>query len=143
MGVVICSFPDEPNPRELLARFESILHPFVLQILEKDVYEKKLAKVKEMIEKAGLDKEHFPVWQSIQRDVASFAPMIRFSIEIEGNPRVRATISRKSLSVICDDPIPVNLLNRVAEFARTIRGAALLVQDSAGNPVPFVVHPPS
>lgn len=139
MGVVICEYPDESNPRELLSRLESIVFPYNLSVVEGDVYEEKLAKVEAMLESAVRDKEREPGWLSIKRDASSFGPMFRFSIEMADNIRVSGTLGRKSLSVICDDPIPVALLNHIAGFARTIRGATILAQDADGRPVPFEV----
>ena len=139
MGVVICRYPDEPNPRELLSRLETILFPSQLSVAEGDVYEEKLAKVEAMLDNAERDKEKEPGWFSIRRDAFSFGPMYRFSIKLEDNTLVRGTLGRKLLSLICDDPIPVNLLNCIAGFARTLRGATVLAQDADGKPLPFVV----
>jgi hypothetical protein len=143
MGAILCSYPAEANPRELLSRFEGIMLPFMLRVVEENAYEQKLVRAKVLFEKSGFVTEQFPPWLSFQRDASTFGPMFEFSFEMEENLQVRGSLGRQTLSLLCPDPITVDLLHRTALFAQTIRGATVLVRDAAGEPVPFVVHPPS
>lgn len=140
MGAILCSYPAEANPRELLSRFESIMLPFILRVVEENAYEQKLVRAKVLFEKAGFATEQFPPWLSFQRDALSFGPMFQFSVESDGQPVAHGTVGRRTTSLMCADPIPDELLKRIAKFARTINGATVLAQDAAGNTLPFVIR---
>lgn len=135
MAVVICSYPDNDNPGELFSRLEFNLRPFVIRISDEDVYEKTLARMGDVLAQAGWPEIFLPVWNSMKRDASNFGPRYRYVVERDGQLLASGSVARKSTSLICDDPIPVELLNRFVAFAGTIDDATVEVEDDAGNEI--------
>jgi hypothetical protein len=133
MGIIMCTYPDNPEPLILLRELKHFLLPEVVNIDSAELYSKSIAQLEVALDNAGMEKSDFVPLMSMNRNAAIYAPQYKFIIESQCQVRCTGAVNKRMLNVIFDEPISIDLLRRLVEFGNTIPGATIEAEDDDGN----------
>ena len=137
MSAIIYEYPETYVLKQVIPAFSEALSPMALRVEEGDTFSGLLGKLGPLLERTGLDKNAFSPFQTIKSKSNYYGPQYKFTIDISPDSSIPGSINRRMIRVHTSESIPVELLRRFGDFAKTMEGAILTVRDHTGKQLPI------